>query len=145
MSSLIIKVDVCLLKERGQNMSNTKQSNTMDKLMVFVDKIAGPLTKFGNIPYVRAITAGMAATIGITMIGSIALVFFLLCSDGGLTATALLPFLRPYAGKIVLIQSLSMGVSWLSIWQSLWVLNMLKSRASTRLLAQSVACSRSSC
>ncbi len=91
-------------------MSNTKQSNTMDKLMVFVDKIAGPLTKFGNIPYVRAITAGMAATIGITMIGSIALVFFLLCSDGGLTATALLPFLRPYAGKIVLIQSLSMGI-----------------------------------
>ena len=91
-------------------MSNTKQSSLMDKLMVFVDKIAGPLTKFGNIPYVRAITAGMAGTIGITMIGSIALVFFLLCSDGGLTAEALLPFMRPFAGKIILIQSLSMGI-----------------------------------
>ena len=90
-------------------MSNQKTS-FMDKIMSLVDKIAGPLTAFGNIPFVKAVTNGMAGSIGITMIGSIALIVYLLCSDGGLTATALLPFMRPLAGKIVLIQSLSMGI-----------------------------------
>lgn len=82
----------------------------MDHLMGFVYAISGPLTKFGQFPFVRAVVNGMAGSIGITMIGSLALVLFLLCSDGGLTETALLPFLRPYAGQIVLIQSLSMGI-----------------------------------
>ena len=92
-------------------MSTEKERQSfMDTLMVWVDKIAGPLTKFGNIPFVRAVVGGMAGSIGITMIGSIALIVFLLCSDGGLTQEALIPFLKPYAGKIVLIQSLSMGI-----------------------------------
>lgn len=81
-----------------------------DVIMGFVYKISGPLTAFGQIPFVKAVVNGMAGSIGITMIGSLALVLFLLCSDGGLTETALIPFLKPYAGQIVLIQSLSMGI-----------------------------------
>lgn len=91
-------------------MSTENKSSFVDKIMGFVDKIAGPLTKFGQIPFIRAVVNGMAGSIGITMIGSIALIIFLLCSDGGLTANALIPFMKPYAGKIVLIQSLSMGI-----------------------------------
>lgn len=89
---------------------STEKKSFMDSMMGFVDKIAGPLTAFGNIPFVRAVVAGMAGSIGVTMIGSIALIVYLLCSDGGLTANALIPFMKPLAPKIVLIQSLSMGI-----------------------------------
>ena len=82
----------------------------VDRLMPLVYKIAGPLTKFGSMPFVTAITNAMAGTISITMIGSLALVLYLLCSDGGLTKTALIPFLKPFSGQIVLIQSLSLGI-----------------------------------
>lgn len=82
----------------------------MDSIMGFVYKISEPLTKFGQIPFIRAVTAGMAGSIGVTLIGSIALVFFLLVADGQLTEHALLPFLSPYAGQILLIQQLSMGI-----------------------------------
>ena len=55
-----------------------EKQSFVDKLMPFIYTIAGPLTKFGQIPFVKAVTNGMAGTIGITMIGSLALVVFLL-------------------------------------------------------------------
>lgn len=88
-------------------MSN--ESSFMDKLMAKVDVIAGSMTRFGQIPFVRAVVNGMVGAIGVTMVGSIFLILFLLCSDGGLTETALLPFMKPWADKIALINSLSMG------------------------------------
>ncbi len=90
-------------------MSNEKQS-LMDKLVSSIDAIAGPMTKFGQIPAIRAIVNGMVAAIGITMIGSIFLIVFLFSADGHLTQTALLPFLKPWAGDIVLVNSLTMGI-----------------------------------
>ncbi|MCL2560450.1 MAG: PTS transporter subunit EIIC [Turicibacter sp.] len=89
---------------------STERKSFMDKLMDNVDKLAGPMTHFGQIPFVRAITNGMVASVGITMVGSIFLILFLLSSDGGLTETALLPFMRPIAGDIVLVNNLSMGI-----------------------------------
>lgn len=82
----------------------TEKKSFVDAMVPFVYKIAGPLTKFGQLDFVKAITNGMVGTIGITMIGSLALVMFLLAADGQLTEHALLPFLAPYAGKILLIQ-----------------------------------------
>lgn len=90
-------------------MSNQKGS-FMDSLMSKVDVIAGPMTKFGQIPFIKAVVNGMVGSIGVTMVGSIFLILFLLCSDGGLTTTALLPFMKPWAGDLVLINSLSMGM-----------------------------------
>ncbi|MDR1794084.1 MAG: PTS transporter subunit EIIC [Erysipelotrichaceae bacterium] len=89
-------------------MSNKK--SFMESFTEKIDVISGPMIKFGQIKFIRAVTSGMVATIGVTMIGSIFLVIYLLGSDGGLTTTALLPFLKPFAGKIVLVQSLSMGI-----------------------------------
>ena len=86
------------------------KSHFMNNLMEKVDIIAKPMTKFSKIPFIKAITNGMVAAIGVTMIGSIFLIFYLLCSDGNLTPTALLPFLKPYADKIALINSLSMNI-----------------------------------
>ncbi|MFV0255009.1 MAG: PTS sugar transporter subunit IIC [Erysipelotrichaceae bacterium] len=90
-------------------MSNEKVS-LMDKLMSKVDAIAGPMTAFGQIPFIRAIVNGMVSAVGVTMVGSIFLIIYLLGSDGGLTEHALLPFLKPFAGDLALVNSLSMGI-----------------------------------
>ena len=89
---------------------STQKRSFMDGFMEIMDKFSVPMIKFGQIPFIRAITNGMVATVGITMIGSLFLVVYLLGSDGGLTQTALLPFLKPFAGDLVLVNSLSMGI-----------------------------------
>lgn len=89
-------------------MSENKVS-LMDKLSSAVDKMAGPMTKFGNIPFIRAVTNGMVGAMPITLVGSVFLIVYLLGSDGGLTTTALLPFLKPISGQIALVNSLSMS------------------------------------
>lgn len=88
----------------------SEKKSFMDSLMEVVDKIAGPMTRFGQIPFVQALTNGMVAALPVTMVGSIFLVLFLLCSDGGLTETALIPFMKPFAGDLALVNSLSMGI-----------------------------------
>lgn len=90
-------------------MSTEKQS-FMDKVLEKVDVIAGPMTRFGQIPFVRAIVNGMVAALPVTMVGSIFLVVNLFCSDGGLTQHALIPFLKPWAADLALVNSLSMGI-----------------------------------
>ncbi len=98
------------LKRREKKFMSTEKKSFMDSLMEKVDRIAGPMTKFGNIPFVRSIVNAMVGSIGVTMVGSIFLVIFLLCSDGCLTETALIPFLKPWAGDFALINSLSMSI-----------------------------------
>lgn len=89
---------------------STENVSAMDKFMGIMDKISGPMTKFGQIPFIQAITRGMVGAVGITMIGSIFLIFYLFCSDGGLTTHALLPFMKPYADDLALVNNLSMGI-----------------------------------
>ena len=91
----------------------SENKSFMDKLMAFVDVIAGPLTKFGSIPFVRAVVNGMVASSGVTMIGSVFLVLNLLGTPGGglsFDGNALLPFLTPLADKLGLVNSLTMGL-----------------------------------
>lgn len=90
-------------------MSNNKMS-FLDKLMTKVDAIAKPMTRFGEIPFVKAIVNGMVSAVGVTMIGSFFLIIYLLGSDGGLTQEALLPFLKPFAESLSLVNDLSMGI-----------------------------------
>jgi PTS system, lactose/cellobiose family IIC component len=89
---------------------STEKKSIMDSFMEIVNKISGPMTKFGQISFIQAITRGMVASVGVTMIGSIFLILYLLCSDGGLTSNALIPFMRPYAAQLVLVNSLSMNI-----------------------------------
>lgn len=88
----------------------TEKQSFMDKVLEKVDVIAGPMTRFGQIPFVRAIVNGMVAALPVTMVGSIFLVVYLFCSDGGLTQHALIPFLKPWANDLALVNSLSMGI-----------------------------------
>ena len=89
---------------------STEKKSFMDKVLEKVDVIAGPMTRFGQIPFVRAIVNGMVAALPVTMVGSIFLVVYLFCSDGGLTTKALIPFLKPWADDLALVNSLSMGI-----------------------------------
>lgn len=99
-----------LNKKEGSICMSNKKMSTIDKLMIKVDAIAGPMTRFGQIPFIRAIVNGMVSAVGVTMIGSFFLIIYLLGSDGGLTREALLPFLKPISGNLALVNDLSMGI-----------------------------------
>lgn len=86
-----------------------KQS-LMDKLVSKIDVIAGPMTKFANIPFIASLSEGMMASVGITFVGSIFMVIWLFCEDGNITANALLPFMKPWAGDLLLVNQLTMGI-----------------------------------
>lgn len=89
---------------------NTEKRSFMDKVTAGVEKIAGPMAAFGQIPFVKALVGGMVSALPVTMVGSLFLVVYLLCSDGGLTEHALIPFMKPWAGDLALVNSLSMGI-----------------------------------
>ncbi|MFR2938457.1 hypothetical protein [Faecalibacillus intestinalis] len=63
----------------------------MDKVLEKVDVIAGPMIIWTD-PICTRIVNGMVAAPPVTMVGSIFLVVYLFCSDGGLTTKALIPF-----------------------------------------------------
>lgn len=90
--------------------TNKEKLSPMDRMTAVVGKMAGPMSAFGNLPFIRAVTNGMIASLPVTMIGSLFLVVYLLGSDGGLTTHALLPFLKPISAKLALVNSLSMGI-----------------------------------
>lgn len=46
---------------------STEKKSFMDKVLEKVDVIAGPMTRFGQIPFVRAIVNGMVAALPVTM------------------------------------------------------------------------------
>ena len=78
-----------------------------DKIVDFVEKISKPFTFFANLPVMQSIQEGMAATLGVTMLSSIALVIAA-ASDGGIGA-APLKFLVSYSGQIYRLNSLGIG------------------------------------
>ena len=89
---------------------STEKKSLMDKVLEKVDVIAGPMAKFGQFPFVRGIVNGMTSALPVTMVGSLFLVLYLFCSDGGITTHALIPFLEPWADDLSLVNSLSMGI-----------------------------------
>ena len=84
----------------------------MDSMIEKINILAGPMTKFGNLPVVQGITRGMMGSMGCTMIGSLFLVAYILAAPGTLLSNgnAVLPFLTPLVGKLVLVNSLSLGI-----------------------------------
>lgn len=82
----------------------------MDKIVSKIDVIAEPMSKFASIPFISALSEGMMASVGITFVGSIFMVIWLFCSDGNVTPTALLPFMKPWANDLLLVNNLTMGI-----------------------------------
>ena len=65
-----VYIQEVFLRKGKKNMSTEKKS-MMDKILEKVDVIAGPMTKFGQIPFVRGIVNGMVAALPGTMVGSL--------------------------------------------------------------------------
>ncbi len=87
-----------------------EKKSFLDVVTSKVDVIAGPMTKFGQLPFIKALSDGMVGSVGITFIGSIFMVVWLFCADGNITEKALLPFMKPYAADLLLVNQLTMGI-----------------------------------
>ncbi|ANU45158.1 PTS sugar transporter [Enterocloster clostridioformis] len=75
-----------------------------EKAMDFFEKINPYLTKVGNSPYLQAISGAMMGTLGVLLIGSIAVVLLVLPSS-----VSFLSFLQNYNGIFVKLNTLTIG------------------------------------
>lgn len=90
-------------------MSN--QKSVMNRIADFTTKISAPIAKFANTDIVSSIVNGLVSTMPIIMIGSIFLILYVLGSPSvGSSGKALLPFLSPWAGKFVWMNSATLGL-----------------------------------
>ena len=88
-----------------------EKQKLMDKLSDFSQKIAAPITKIARIPAVRAVQNGMIAITPLIIVGSIFITLYTFASPSiGDSGKAIIPFLEPYAGKLALFNSLTMGI-----------------------------------
>ncbi len=84
-----------------------QKKSFMDKFIDLVTKIAEPLAKLAEIPFLASIQDGMLASMPLILIGS----FFLIlgaAADGGLGFPAI-AFLTPHAGKFYTAYNIGMG------------------------------------
>lgn len=97
-------------------------SPIMDKMMDVVMKIAAPLGRFGMLPPIASIQAGMIATIPLTIAGALFLVIYVLGSPSiGNSGTALLPFLEPYARQFAWMNSVTLSL--IALYASMTIAN----------------------
>lgn len=91
----------------------SEKKSFFDKVEAFTLKIAEPMFKLANVPWVAALQEGMVGIMPIVIIGSLFLVLSVLAlpwvAVGSGPATPLLPFLTPYAGKFLVFFGLTMN------------------------------------
>ena len=89
---------------------NTKKKSIMDKFSDAMMGMAEPLGRFAQIPAVAAVQEGLASMMSVLIIGSLFLIIGLL-GTGSMTpdGSVLIPFLEPYVGKFIAINSLTLG------------------------------------
>lgn len=83
----------------------------MGSFMKVMDKMAGPMTKFGQLKAISAIQSGLVASVGITIIGAIFLLLFVFSTPDYLAkGLTVLPFFSGIAGKFTVVNGLTMGL-----------------------------------
>ena len=84
-----------------------------DKINDLTMKVAEPMANFAAIPWVASLQEGMIGIMPVVIIGSLFLVLSALglpwISTGAAEATPLLPFLSPYADKLLVFFNLTMN------------------------------------
>lgn len=88
-------------------MTDAKASKT-DKITSIMLKVSEPLSKFAARPVMKAIQNGLVTVMPLIIIGSLFLIVGLLGTDS-ITGSVLVPFLEPYASKLTVMNSLTMG------------------------------------
>ena len=71
-----------------------EKKGVLDSFMGVMDKISGPMAKFGNLKAIKAIQEGLVASIGVTITGAIFLLLFVFSAPNYLAdGVTILPFL----------------------------------------------------
>lgn len=91
----------------------------MNSLIGITDKIAGPLTKFANMPSISAIQEGMLGIMSTMIVGSVFILLYSLADPEMLGGTAWLPFLTPYLDQTYLAYTMTIG--FISLYASLTI------------------------
>lgn len=81
----------------------------LNGLTKVTDKIAGPLTKFANLPSVSSIQEGMLGIMSCMIVGSIFIMLESLADPGIMGGNPVLPFLTPYLDKLYLAYAMTTG------------------------------------
>jgi len=89
-------------------MNDNKKSIT-NKVSSLVDKLAGPMGKFGEFPIVVALKDGLVATIPIIIIGSIFLLIAMLGMENTFKEGYAIPAMASFSPKLLVIYSLTMN------------------------------------
>lgn len=84
----------------------------MDRLTEAINKFSAPLIKFADRPSISSVQDGLVATVPIIIVGSVFLILYVLGSPTSISVHghAVLPFLSPLANKLVLVNSLTLGI-----------------------------------
>lgn len=83
----------------------------MGSFMKVMDKLAGPMTAFGNLKVIKAIQSGLIASVGITIIGAIFMLLFVFSMPDYLAeGLTILPFFSNIARKFLVVNGLTMGL-----------------------------------
>lgn len=95
----------------GNNVQENR--SIFDKINDLTMKVAEPMANFAAIPWVASLQEGMIGIMPVVIIGSLFLVLSALglpwISTGAAEATPLLPFLSPYADKLLVFFNLTMN------------------------------------
>lgn len=87
------------------------KSNVMDKFTNIMDKMAGPMTTFGNLKAIKAIQNGLVSSVPITIVGSLFCLLNLFATpDKFSEGITILPFLTPIAEQLNFVNQLTMSM-----------------------------------
>lgn len=87
------------------------ETKTMDKFTMIMDKMAVPMTKFGNLKAIRAIQNGLVASVPITIVGSLFCLLNLFATpDKFSEGITILPFLTTLANEFNFVNQLTMSM-----------------------------------
>lgn len=93
----------------GKHMNNQKKS-FLEKVSDFVvDRLAGPMAKFGNIPAVAAVKDGLVAIVPIVIIGSLFLLIAMLGLPGTFSEVPLIPVLSSVSSRFLIFYNMTMN------------------------------------
>lgn len=91
--------------------ADASKKSVIDKMTDLVNKMAGPLIRFADLPSVSSVQNGLVATVPVIIVGSFFLILYVLGSPSvGTTGQPLLPFMAPLATQFLLVFQLTLGI-----------------------------------
>lgn len=88
-----------------------EEKGLMGSFMKIMDKISGPMAKFGNLKVIKSIQSGLVASVGVTIIGAIFMLLFVFSTPNYLSeGLTVLPFFSDINRQFLVVNGLTMGL-----------------------------------